>query len=302
VTARLGIGTAQFGLDYGISNARGQCPPEEVARILDFAREAGVHTIDTAALYGGAEEALGRSLPRAHPFAIVTKTPPFAPEGAADDHVEILESTFQRSLDRLRQDRIYALLAHRADDLLGPAGGRLIEAMLRLKDSGRVAKVGASVYDGRQVDALLARHPIDVVQLPLSILDQRLVRGGQVARLKAAGVEVHVRSIFLQGLLLMDVSRLPPYFERFRPRLEAYHARARESGLTPLQAALSFVLRVEGVDTVIVGVASLEDLRQIVASAPADLGPALGFSDLACADEDLVNPSRWPPIPTAKAR
>src|SRR5262249_17350751 len=157
--------------------------------------------IDTAPLYGGSEESLGRALRAGDAFAIVTKTPWFGP-GGVPANAEALTSAFQASLDRLRQERVYGLLVHRASDLLGPEGDDLFEAMRRLKQLGRVAKIGVSIYDARELEGVLARHQPDLVQLPLNVLDQRLLAGGQITRLKSAGVEIHARSAFLQGLLL----------------------------------------------------------------------------------------------------
>ncbi|HXI60358.1 MAG TPA: aldo/keto reductase, partial [Polyangia bacterium] len=160
---KLGLGTAQFGLDYGIANAVGKTPLEEVRRILSEAERAGVRLVDTACLYGDSEEALGRSLPAKHEFRIVTKTPKF-PAGFGATEARTLQETFAGSLQKLGVPRVYALLAHQADDLLGADGDRFMDALLALKDRGLVAKVGASVYTPAQVDGLLARGRIDVVQ------------------------------------------------------------------------------------------------------------------------------------------
>ena len=171
---KLGIGSVQFGLDYGISNRSGATPPSDVQLILDRAGAAGVRIIDTAPLYGTAEEVLGKCLPHSHRFDIVTKTPSFTdiPESARVGH---LKRVFERSLTRLGTNRVYGLLMHHADDLLKPGGEALYEAMTALKHAGKVARIGASIYEPEQVDRLLERFAIDLIQVPVNVLDQRLV-------------------------------------------------------------------------------------------------------------------------------
>lgn len=289
---KLGLGTVQFGLDYGIANTAGRTGPDEVRRILAAAGARGVRLLDTASLYGESESALGAALPDGHAFRVVTKTGKF-PSGFGPDEARSLEEAFHASLGKLRMPAVYGLLAHASEDLLGPGGDRMMESLLRLKAQGKVAKVGASVYSEAQVDALLDRHPIDLVQLPFSALDQRMLRGGQLRRLKSAGVEVHARSVFLQGLLLMDLADLPAYFEPVRPLLAGFREAARAQGMSPLRAALAFVSAQEDIDSFLVGVCSLEQCREILDALEPGLSRPPDFSAFHCGEERFVNPSLW---------
>ncbi len=292
---KVGLGTAQFGLDYGIANASGKTPPAEVQRILVAAHGAGLRLLDTAYLYGDSEEALGRGLPPGHEFRIVTKTPKF-PDGFGAAEARLLQETFTASLRKLGVPRVYALLAHQADDLLGADGDRFMDALAALKDSGLVTKVGASVYSPAQVDGLLSRARIDVIQIPFNVLDQRLLRGGQLAALQAAGVEVHARSIFLQGALLMEAAALPAFLSPARPLLQRLGAAAAAVGLSPLQAALAFVLERPEVSHAVVGVCDEGQLREILeaAGSPSSKSARLDWSQFHCGEETVVNPALWP--------
>lgn len=302
---RLGLGTAQFGLDYGIANSAGKTPVDEVRRILAEAGGAGIRLVDTAALYGESEEALGRALPASHAFRVVTKTPKF-PGGFGAAEARTLEDTLAASLRKLGLPRAYALLAHQADDLLGRDGDRFMEALLELKARGLVEKVGASVYTPSQVDALLGRHRIDAIQVPFNLLDQRLVRGGQLRALRRSGVEIHARSIFLQGVILMDLSALPAFLQPVRPVLARFRAEAAARGLDPLQAALAFALGREEISHSLVGVCDLAQLKEILAAAGTALaaigrvdGPGAGgaglpdWAEFHCDEERCVNPALW---------
>jgi len=286
---KLGLGTVQWGLPYGLANQHGITAPETVKDILTEAQRHGVKVLDTASLYGEAETVLGaNSLQSLH---VITKTPKFATSVITDEQALQLTRVFHQSLQRLSCNKIYGLLVHHADDLLVPGGEKLVAAMTELKEKGVVENIGVSVYDGAQVDAVLKIFKPDIVQLPLSVLDQRMLLNGQLERLKIEGVEIHIRSVFLQGLLLMPMSQVPAYFDPVRPLLERWHAAAQEQGMTPVQAALSFVRDIPYVDTVLVGVENLAQYRLCLEDFSVDA--SFDASNLACNAPMFVNPALW---------
>lgn len=280
---KLGLGTVQFGLDYGVSNSRGVTPHEEARLVLRTAAAAGIDMLDTAPAYGDAESVIGELA--GEPFQVVTKTVKTSDPGG-------LERGLEGSLRALRRDSVYGLLSHDSDALMAPGGEMLFERMRGLRDRGLVRKVGVSVYTPAQAEALLGRYPIDIVQIPVNVFDQQLVRSGALQRLAEAGVEVHARSVFLQGLLLLDPVALPSCFDGARPLLAAFRAHARETGLSPLAAALGFVAGLPGIERAIVGVNTREQLLEVIAAfRPL---PAEEFGSFACDDEAVIDPSRWP--------
>jgi aryl-alcohol dehydrogenase-like predicted oxidoreductase len=196
---------------------------------------------------------------------------------------------------RLRRQNLYGLLVHDADDLLGANGGALWQAMSDLRSAGRVERIGSSVYTGQQIDALLERYEPDLIQLPLSLLDQRLVQGGQLERLAQRRVEVHARSAFLQGALLMTETDLPAHLSGLRPFLKQLSIRADSLGLTRVEAALRYVANLPEIFSVVCGVDSPRQLDELVAALRTN-SPALSPADAAacaCADPLLVDPSQW---------
>ena len=291
---KIGLGTAQFGLDYGISNPLGKTPVAEVKRILDDAAKNGVHAIDTAFLYGDSERVLGQCLGEHHSFHMITKTPQYNKSLITEEDAEQLKKVFHESLAKLKQSSLYGLLVHNADDLLVQNGAALWEAMNDIKNKGLVKKIGASVYCARQIDAILEKFPIDLIQLPINILDQRLIRTGHLKKLKMHGIEVHARSIFLQGLLLMDPHDLPDYFYSVQGHLRHYHESIRARNLSPVKAALGFVLNLDEIDAAIVGVAISAQLEEILLENvnAADINFS-DFSNYAWSDENILDPSQW---------
>ena len=286
---RLGLGTVQWGLPYGIANQHGTTPPATVALILSEARSRGVCVLDTGALYGDAESVLGGN--DLEGFHVVSKTPRFATSSIRDEHARALVQVFEQSLRRLSCGKLYGLLVHHANDLLVPGGRKLWDAMSDLKEQGRVDKVGVSVYDGEQIDGVLKLFKPDIVQLPLSVLDQRMLRSGHLERLSDLGVEVHTRSAFLQGLLLTPPEKVPEYFEPIRPLLLRWRSAAQEQDLTPVQAALSFVRDIPWVGKVLVGVENLEHFRNCIEDFTA--GTGFDASGLACDTPEFINPTLW---------
>jgi aryl-alcohol dehydrogenase-like predicted oxidoreductase len=290
---RLGLGTVQFGQDYGITNSDGQVREDGVASILALAAEAGIDTIDTARLYGTSESVIGRCSPHEAMFRIVTKTPKFGDIADYDEAAAQLRAAFETSLDALERKDVYGLLLHDVNDLFGPVGRALWTAMEGLKSSGRVAKIGISIYGGAEIDRVLDEHSIDIVQVPFNAFDDRLVKGRQLDRLASAGVEIHARSLFLQGLLLAAAKDIPERFTPIRSAVEQLDSVFDAKGLSRLEGLLALAFRQSEIDRFIVGVTSTDELRAILAAV--DRAEDAGRIEWQPPPLDAVylNPARW---------
>lgn len=280
---KLGLGTAQFGSDYGVTNATGKVPPAEVERMLELAATSGIEVLDTAVAYGDSEAVLGRALGERHPFRVVTKCLPVKGERIGAAEARAVRDDFLRSLERLRQPAVHGLLVHQAADLRKPGAELLMQELQDLKRERLVSRIGASFYG-------VAETTLDIAQVPVSVADQRLVADGTLQRLHRAGVEIHARSVFLQGLLLAD--RIPPAFAN--RGLELIGTHARKAGISRLALALGFMASLRDVDVVLVGATTRAELAEIVAAASTVATGELAH--LAIHDEELLNPSRWPTV------
>jgi aryl-alcohol dehydrogenase-like predicted oxidoreductase len=276
---KLGLGTVQFGQAYGVSNQRGQVPKEEAAAILDRAAKAGVRLLDTAANYGEAETilaTLGTS-----PFRIVTKT---------INLTHGLDRVIARARQSAQSLKADTLLVHAANDLKGKDGEALWNALRQLKSEGIFRKIGVSVYAADDLAALAEQFHPDVMQLPFSLLDQRLLENGSLVRLKELGVEIHARSLFLQGLLFME--ELPPKLRHAGAHLERTRKTLADAHVTPLAAALGFVLAQPEIAFGLVGVTSSKELNEIIVAAGQPV-PPLDWASFALKDELVLTPSLW---------
>jgi aryl-alcohol dehydrogenase-like predicted oxidoreductase len=284
---RLALGTVQFGLLYGIANQTGQVSRDEVAGILGHAWTDGIDTLDTAIGYGDSEAILGEI--EVGNWQVITKLPE-VPATCADV-ASWVQELVTGSLKRLGIYRLYGLLLHNSQQLLGPQGEALYQALVAIKGQGRVEKIGVSIYGPDELDAFWPRYQFDLVQAPFNILDRRLVSSGWLTRLRNAGTEVHVRSVFLQGLLLMDAANRPEKFNRWQSLWNDWHCWLTDYKLTPLQACLSFATSQSEINRIVVGVDSLEQLQGVLACAKStvNIPPDTLMSD----DLDLINPSYW---------
>lgn len=277
---RLVLGTAQVGLEYGVSNTAGAMTDAVVDALLDAARQVGLDTLDTAEAYGSAHARLGaRDLDG---LRLITK---LAPLGDT-----LPDSLIPRvaALGKTLNHPIEALLLHDAGDLLRH-GDALWDQLEAVKSAGLARAIGVSTYTPAETATLAARHPLDIVQLPLCPLDNRW--GDTLAQLRRQGVEIHARSLFLQGLLLMSPGAVDARFDPWRPLLMAWHAHCADQGQTPLARALS-AAQSAPLDRLVIGVQSARELLEILETEtkPAPLPPHL-LTD----DPGLLNPALWSP-------
>jgi len=282
--SKLALGGVQFGIDYGIANTKGQVQIEEVQSILNYAKKNGVNILDTASGYGDSEEVLGKV--GVDNFQIITKTT------SIKQGVNGVVRIFYQSLKNLKQKKAYGLLIHDIGEIEHKQFDTLLIELARLKRQGLVKKIGVSVYNSQQIDYVLDNFSIDLIQLPINILDQRLINDESLVKLKKHNVEIHARSALLQGLLLMSINAIPSWFEPIKDTLKLFHEEAKKQNLTKLQLALGFVQSLTEIDKVVVGVDSLQQLREIIDASSVKVNTA-ELSNIAINNSIFLNPSNW---------
>jgi aryl-alcohol dehydrogenase-like predicted oxidoreductase len=280
VKEKLALGTVQFGLDYGIVNHSGQVKFEEVKKILRYAKKSNIDTLDTASSYGDSERILGKI--GVEDCQIVTKTTPL--KNNIDDVID----NFYKSLENLNTSQVNGLLIHDINDIDNKNFGQLFNKLKLLQDQGLIGKIGFSTYSPMQIDFLLNNFEFDLIQLPFNVFDTRLSKGGQLKALKDKGIEIHSRSIFLQGLLL-NFENLPDYFSTWKRQFNDYQSIVNESELSLLEYAVNFVLNTQEIDKVLVGVINKCQLKEIVQAVKNKNG----VKPYPIDDIKLINPNFW---------
>ncbi|MBU3585142.1 aldo/keto reductase [Polynucleobacter sp. AM-26B4] len=288
--SRIALGTAQFGVPYGIANQVGQVSRVEAKSILHEAYTGKLDTVDTAIAYGESESCLGEA--GINGFKIITKLPGI-PAGCKDIRGWV-EQQLEASLSRLCTDKIDGLLLHRPEQLLGSNGNILHQSLEGLKDKDLVKKIGISIYSPAELESTINRFRFDIVQAPFNVIDRRLLSTGWLQRLKESGIEIHTRSVFLQGLLLMNQDAIPPKFFPWSGILEKWHAWLRENNISALQASLAFSLSFAQIDRVVVGVDSKNQLLEILKAENCLFNTEI--PNFSSEDEKLINPANWPTL------
>ena len=293
LSSKLGLGTVQWGMQYGIANRAGRPEASEIAKILLSASQAGVSLLDTAHVYGDAESVIGQIADESHRWQIVTKTLPILSKVFGDVEGAATHAAFDESLRRLRRPSVYGVMVHSAENLLLPGADRVWGVLQEIKSKGLTSKIGVSVYTPDELSRILEAFAVDFVQVPFNLYDQRFLRTGLLDQLKFSGVEVHARSAFLQGLLLMPTEQLPEKFNKIRDHHKHFQRHCDASGITPLEASLRFCLNQSTIDRVVVGCETLSQFTENLAAAShADV--CLPAPELFALEDDFaIDPRRW---------
>lgn len=284
---RLAIGTVQFGMPYGVANSHGQVPFDTASRIVAIAEQHGINTYDTSISYGDSEECLGK-IGMQNKY-VITKLPQI-PKGISDIPDWIINQV-KSSLQRLKINKAYGLLLHDSSQI-DELGDIFNKTFMNLKSEGLVEKIGLSAYTPQEIAKAATLIDLDIVQVPFNIFDRRLLTSGWLNRLHNSGIEIHARSIFLQGLLLLERDDIPNKFRKWNKLWNEWHDWLEFSNTSALAACLHYPLSIPQIDKVIVGLDNIEHLHQLTQSFDQSKRPFI-FPDLSCDDELLLNPSKW---------
>jgi aryl-alcohol dehydrogenase-like predicted oxidoreductase len=286
LVSKLGLSAAQFGLD-GAAGPRSRGPEAEVREMLGLADRAGVRLLDAGPASAHGEAVIGAVTPRPCRFRVTVKA------ARGDRGPDLVESEARASLARLGLTRADAIMIQAAGDLFAPFGPALWDRLRKLRDDGLFARVGISAYASDDPAGLARRFRPDIIQAPASLLDQRLLLDGSLARVRDLGVEVHLRSMFLNGPLFRPPpGRVPAPYQAAAARVSRARRMIAEGRSDPLQAALGFALSRPEADAVIVGAATAAEMSAMVAAA-AKPPPDLDWDDMALDDPEALDPRRW---------
>ena len=202
---KLCLGTAQFGLDYGVTNKNGKLSQAKISEIVKEAHKEGIIYIDTAQGYGDAETLLGNTNYLKDNFRIINKFSYNELNNLDKDLIKSWDNNLQESFRRLRVSKFDSLLIHNSEYLFRKEGNLLINWMESLKERSLVERIGISIYDIGILNKLPFEF-LDIIQIPLSIYDQRFLKSGAINQIKRKGISIHVK-YFLQGLILQNASK-----------------------------------------------------------------------------------------------
>lgn len=288
--SQLILGTVQFGLDYGITNSSGEIPDQVVQQMLVFAEEHDIRIFDTAADYGNSQYRLGQLAPIGNSNRYVTKFS-LPTDGSSPTH----ENVYSDSMKLLQVEKLHGVLFHKLEDLRDSRLEKTLEILRAGRDAGILSKIGVSIYNKADLELALEVFPdLDLLQLPANVLDMNLLESDEVHKLKSRGVEIHVRSVFLQGLLLTSPSQLSDFFEPLKPALIKLQNVAAKTGKSVLELVLAKIRHHRYVDAVLVGATTLGELTEITSAWES----ASEYEDfeLPAVPREILDPRVWPKV------
>ena len=295
MTPKLCLGTAQFGQVYGITNTSGQVSEATVGKILAEAEKSGINWLDTAQAYGNAEAVLGHQLPTHHHFHLVSKLPAQSKPEFNTHDADIWEQSFFTSCQRLSVTSLDSLLLHSPADLSKPGGHHLEHWLLGLRERRLVKRLGISIYSAEDLE-MLNPALLDLVQLPLSLYDQRMLQDGTINRLRSEGTTIHIRSVYLQGLLLTPAQKWPTWVNpQVRARQQKLQELAEQRNCQLIDLALGFARDQEEIDGVVLGICSVQELTELT-EAWSRRSPWIQneWKNWALHDPIILDPREWP--------
>ena len=282
---RIVLGGAQLGLPYGILNGGETLSREEVARILDTAVDHGIDAIDTAIAYGQSESIIGETAQNR--FKIISKLPPIPSD--VSNVSQWVRTQVDASLSRLKSKSLDALLLHRPQDLTDAHGAELYAAISSLKLEKIIQRFGVSIYTPDELNGIIGTFDIDVVQAPLNVFDRRIL--GAIDQLTALNIEVHVRSVFLQGVLIAKPENRPQRFQPWSEHFARFDKWVNTSGMSAMACCLGFALQQPGIAKLVIGTTSAKSLAEIMTSIPNTHLEVPAH--LQSSIEQLIDPRSW---------
>jgi aryl-alcohol dehydrogenase-like predicted oxidoreductase len=282
---RIILGGAQLGLPYGVLGTGEKLKSVEVKDLLDSAESIGIQIIDTAIAYGTSESVIGEySNSR---FKIITKLPPLPNE--IDDVSGWVRQQIDGSLARLQTKHIDALLLHHPQDLTGEFGVKLNKIIGELLSEGVIKRFGVSIYSPDELTTIVGHFPIDIVQTPFNVFDQRI--SPWLETLGRNGIEVHARSVFLQGLLISPAKARPERFKKWEAQFNHFDNWVSELSMSAISVCLGVALNQPGISHLVVGALSSSQLLEIAAHIPDDFPHR--SEDIQSNDPALIDPRVW---------
>ena len=279
------LGTANFGSDYGIVN-KSFIKPVVAKKILSIALKKGISNLDTAPDYKNSEIILGKI--GVNKFNISTKL--LIPEKESYNFKKFFHDNINSSLERLNIRKLSILYFRKPISLLSGENNKLWNYAKIFKKEGLINKIGITIYDPQELDLVFDDLRPDVVQVPYNLFDQRLEKTGWLDRLYANKVIIQARSIFLQGLLLCNLNRIPKRFNKFKLLWEKYHDWLKSNNLSILEANINFINQNKKISNFLIGIENVKQLSEIIDVKQRKIEYAEQLSTL---NRDIIDPRLW---------
>ncbi len=278
------IGTANFSKNYGIT--KNHIKNHDLKKIFIFCKKMGITFFDTAKLYGSSEKKIG--IYKKNNLNIITKLPKIDKKNI--DY--FIKKNIEDTLFKVKEKKLYGVLLHNPQDLLSINGDQIYMKLLELKKKNIIKKIGISSYSTKEVDQIISKYNIDLLQIPFSIFDRRIIKNRWLRKIKSKKIEIHVRSIFLQGLLTQNPAKISKKFKKWSRHFLKWDSFCNDKKITKELGALKFVQMFKDINKIIIGIKGFKDLKNNIENY--SIKKKINFpNNLSCYDKKLINPYNW---------
>ena len=285
IAKKLAIGTANFNTKYGINNKKKFLSKKSIKNIFKILQKEKILYLDTAKSYKNTEKSIGNL--KNKKIKIITKIKKI---NTKNNKYEFIKKEVSQSISDLKIKKLYGLLIHNPRELRKDKGYEIYKSLKKLKKEGMVKKIGYSINSPKDLNFFYTKYKPDLIQTPINVFDQRIVESGWLKKMKKDNVEIHARSIFLQGLLLKKNIKLIKKFNKFSNSFNKWNIWLKKNNLSKLNGCLNYIFSIKEINKVIVGVDSVKHLKDILKFRKKNY---LNFSFLKSNEANLITPSRW---------
>ncbi|MGY0375131.1 aldo/keto reductase [Clostridium sp. JNZ J1-5] len=295
MSLKLTLGTAQFGLKYGINNHFGKPDLNKSIEMLEYAYANGIRSIDTAVAYGDSENVIGKWMESSkhNDLYITSKIPSISNKNISKDYVwQYVEEQVYLSLEKLRVDKLDNIMLHDYNDLV-KYGDIIALILIKLKDKGYTKNIGYSIYDLESID-VLSKYNFDTIQFPASIFNQRILESDKLTKLKKKNIKTFVRSAFVQGLIFINQDKLPRELYEIRNYIIELKEISNYYKLSISEIAISYLMNHESIDSIVFGVDSIKQLKEIITiKGENSVDREIIKNKFSKIPKELVDPRNW---------
>ena len=285
IKKKLILGTANFNSLYGLRKIKSK----NNYSILEYAKQKKINWIDTSGAYLNSEKTIGK---KKNLFKIITKNHFNFKKSITDKELrKKIKKIINKSFTNLKKKTIYGFLIQNSKTLLSKNGDQIYKTLLEYKRNGKIKKIGISTYNFQELREIIKKFKIDLVQVPFNIINDELYSSGMLRILKKNNIEVHVRSIFLQGILLLNFDQLPNKLSGLKKYWKILENILKKKNITSLQACLKYVLSFKNIDKIVIGV---EDKKQLEKILKTNINfPKFAKPKIKIKNKNLINPVYW---------
>ena len=286
------IGTASIGMNYGISNQNNKFSKRNSEKLLSYCIKNKLSYFETSGSYGYAEDLLIK-FSNKNNLKIIYKIPPISSETINDNDLSKIYINLNRTIKKFKKNSLKDLFLHSYSDLEKKGSEKLFNLLLNFKKNTQVQNIGVSLYDRNQVDSVLQNYDFDTIQIPFNILDNNFTKTNYLKKIKKRNIKIHARSIFLQGLLLMDPVKINPFFDKIKPNLLSFNRYASKRNISKSSLCFNFVNSIKEIDKLIIGINNISHIDEILKNLKLKKKYYRNINFNKNIDEKYTNPNKW---------